>query len=145
MRIGIGRRVRVRVLESWAILSVVTALGAPKAHSQTTPPSNLNPMPSPGENRWLTDYGSTSHARVDVGGGKKRTHLHTIARPSGTIALLDAGQCIIAENGTNDLGEPQWTIWRHSSGLNVLWYDSHVTHQAGLFPSGWNIEPWEFQ
>ncbi|MCK5448467.1 MAG: fibronectin type III domain-containing protein, partial [Gemmatimonadetes bacterium] len=41
MRIGIGRRVRVRVLESWAILSVVTALGAPKAHSQTTPPSNL--------------------------------------------------------------------------------------------------------
>ena len=41
MSIGIGRHIGVRVLGSWAILSVVTALGAPKAHSQTTPPSSL--------------------------------------------------------------------------------------------------------
>ncbi len=40
MSIGIGRRTGMRVLATWAILSVVTALGAPKAFSQT-PPSNL--------------------------------------------------------------------------------------------------------
>jgi len=40
VRIGIGRRIGIRVLGSWAILSVVAALGAPQAHSQT-PPSNL--------------------------------------------------------------------------------------------------------
>jgi len=39
--IGIGRGIGVRVLGTWAILSVVTALGSPKAHSQTAPPSNL--------------------------------------------------------------------------------------------------------
>lgn len=40
MSIGIGRRIGIRVLATWGILSVVAALGAPKAHSQT-PPSNL--------------------------------------------------------------------------------------------------------